>query len=141
MHSGRCSLAAFGTIMNIIRIRSIKRLRAIKKGLSESFGVECVDGRAKWIPSTRILSIKVHLIEDDSSGEAFLDFVRNSQGFNLEVAADSREDSTTFKVITVDEIEWRSGTVRPQGPFSINYYMKFCAEHVSSLDSQNRAAL
>lgn len=119
--------------MNIIRIKPVKGLRAIdKRKLNESLNVKCLEGRAKWIPTSHILSIKVHILADDSNDDAFLAFIGESQNFDLEVVSDSMSACTTFKVVAVDEIECRRGTVRPQGPFTMNYYMKFNAEPVVS---------
>jgi hypothetical protein len=122
---------AFGTKMDILRLKPIKGLRAIDKiNLNDSINVKCLDGRAKWIPTSHILSIKVHFIVDGSEDDVFLEFISKSQNFDLEVITDSMTACTRFKVVAVDEIECRSGTGRPQGPFTMNYYMKFIAEQV-----------
>jgi hypothetical protein len=62
-----------GAHLKTLKVRPIKKIRVFdNKKSNESYSVECLDGRAKWIPNSCILSIKVHLITDDLNDENFL---------------------------------------------------------------------
>ncbi len=63
-----------------MRLQSIKRLRAapaVAKG--EAVAVDCLGGRAKWMPGSQILSIRVHIVSDNGTDEHFAKLLRDER--------------------------------------------------------------
>ena len=124
--------------MHKLRLRAIKRLRAAPTAVrEEAIAVDCLGGRAKWIPDTQILSIKVHLIADNGADEHFTKLLRKESTFDLGVF--SKTSSVRFSVLAVEAMELRSATARPnRGPFTLHYYLKLRAEPASPPDATRR---
>lgn len=127
--------------MQKLRLQSIKRLRATPRSSGKDAEVvDCLGGRAKWIPDAQILSIKAHLVSDDGADEHFAELLREESTFSLEVFSET--GSVGFSVTAVEDVELRSATARPnQGPFTCNYYLKLRAEPVSPPGDELSASL
>ncbi len=112
-----------------LRLRSIKRLSVRKNINSEVFiTVECTGGRAKWIPESKILSLKVHILSRNKNSDMITDFMRSENDYVLEISDET--GSLTFHETTLNEMELRSGTFSHEGDSTFDYYLQLRAEHV-----------
>ena len=118
----------------MIRLAKILTIRvAPVDPKSGSLTVRCLNGRAKWSPESRILSLKADVI-DDEAHDKWLDFFASKPtAFELEVdcrtGASSEQVSTScFSKCHEAMLELRSTTVRAKGLSSTRYFLKTIAE-------------
>jgi hypothetical protein len=118
----------------MIRLLNIVEIKVEpKETMARQLTVRCLSGRAKWSADSRVLSLKVDIIDDEAEGQWVTFLASNPQSFDLEVTSQSGialEDTSTsrFNNCIKTSFECRSGTARPRSPSTTSYYLKATAE-------------
>lgn len=112
--------------MDVLRIKPIRGLTISMEGdAAEGISLACLDGRAKWVPASGVLSVKLEMNANEPADDRFFDFIRTTQDFRLAIAADTGK--TEFRVSTLKTAECHRATLRPGSPLVITWQLKFLA--------------
>ena len=112
----------------MIRLRDIIQITVTPDDLEKfSFSLQCLGGRAKWLPESDILSLTIDIIDSGNIFEKFLEFLgSNKNSFCIEAAC--RDASACFRCYKQNTFEIKSGTARPAGPSTTRFYFSGLAK-------------
>ena len=109
-----------------------------------SLVVRCLGGRAKWTPESRLLSLRIDVIDDEANASWLEFFASNPTDFQLEVCCQSgtsaeRVCTSCFSKCRETILELRSATVRPMAPSTTRYILRTIAEQTRCSDPGDSA--